>query len=166
MKKVLITFIILTSKVLFAEGYDVISLGYFDIKLDGSSTNEAIDYRFERRFDKSLLRIGPEEFDFFDIKPFAGFEGTSDSAVYVLGGIYLDDNAGTLFTGDSSNFLFTPSFGAGIYDDGDGKKLGNNIQFRTTIEFSYQLENKQRIGLSLGHISNFAMKAMGNQHFL
>ena len=51
-------------------------------------------------------------------------------------------------------FLITPSFGFGIYDAGGGKKLGNNIEFRTTIEISYQLENKNRIGLSFGHISN------------
>ena len=52
------------------------------------------------------------------------------------------------------NYLFTPSFGIGYYDDGSGKKLGNEIQFRTTLEFSYELENKNRIAISFGHISN------------
>ena len=52
------------------------------------------------------------------------------------------------------SFVFIPSFGAGYYDDGDGKKLGYNIQFRTTLEVSYQLKNENRIGLSLGHTSN------------
>jgi Lipid A 3-O-deacylase (PagL). len=66
----------------------------------------------------------------------------------------LEDNLGTLFVGEDSNFIFTPSFGAGFYDDGDGKKLGNDIQFRTTFEFSYELKNKNRIGISYGHISN------------
>ena len=42
-------------------------------------------------------------------------------------------------------FFFTPSFGAGYYDDGDGKKLGHNIEFRTTLEISYQLKSKNRI---------------------
>ena len=84
----------------------------------------------------------------------SGFEGTSDSAAYFISGIYLDDNAGILFTGESSNFLVTPSFGFGIYDDGNGKKLGNSIEFRTTLELSYQFKNKNRIGLSFGHISN------------
>ena len=32
--------------------------------------------------------------------------------------------------------------------------IGGNIEFRTTLEFSYQLESKDRIGLSFGHISN------------
>ena len=40
------------------------------------------------------------------------------------------------------------------YEDGDGKKLGNNLEFRTTLEISYELKNKNRIGLSIGHISN------------
>ena len=154
MKKILIIFIILFSKTVLAEGYNVFGLGYYDIKFDGSNTNEAIDYRYERRFENSLFSIGPDSYDFFEVKPFGGFEATSDSAIYYLAGIYLDDNVGTLFTGDSSNWLVTPSFGFGIYDDGDGKNLGNDIQFRTTIEISYELQNKNRIGFSFGHISN------------
>ncbi len=42
----------------------------------------------------------------------------------------------------------------GYYDDGDGKKLGNKIEFRTTLEISYELKNKNRIAGSFGHISN------------
>ena len=137
-----------------SKGYDVFGFGLFDVKFDGSQTNKATDYRYERRFNNSLFKIGPESYEFFNLKPFAGFEITSDSANYFLAGVYLEDNIGTLFTGDSSNFIFTPSFGAGYYDDGNGKKLGNNIEFRTTLEVSYELENKNRLGLSFGHISN------------
>ena len=89
-----------------------------------------------------------------DLKPFAGIELTSDQASYFLVGVYLDDNAGVLFTGESSRYTVTPSFGAGFYDDGDGKKLGNSIEFRTTLEISYEMQNKNRIGLSFSHISN------------
>ena len=81
-------------------------------------------------------------------------EVTTDSALYVLGGIYLEDNLGKLLTGNQNKWNFTPSFGLGYYDDGDGKKLGNKLEFRTTIEMSYQLKNDDRIGISLGHISN------------
>ena len=142
------------SNPIFARGYDVFGIGYYDIKFDGSSTNEAIDFRYERRFDKVLVDIGPEEDNFFYLKPFAGIETTSKSAYYILGGIYLEDNLGQLFTGDKSNFVFTPSFGAGYYDNGNGKKLGNKIEFRTTLEISYEMQNKNRIGLSFSHISN------------
>ena len=142
------------SNSLLAEGYDIFGIGIYDIKFDGSDAEEAIDFRYERRFDNSLLEIGPDSYDFFNVKPFAGIEATSDSASYFLAGIYVEDNIGTLFTDNPSNLIFTPSFGAGYYDDGDGKKLGNNIEFRTTFELSYQLENKNRIGISFGHISN------------
>ena len=101
-----------------------------------------------------MIEIGPESEDFFYLKPFAGFELTSENATYLLGGIYLEDNLGTLFTGTKSNINFTPSFGVGYYHDGNGKKLGNNIEFRTTLEISYELKSENRLGVSFGHISN------------
>ena len=109
----------------YAGGYDVFGIGFYDVKFDGSEEQPATDFRYERRFDKILLDIGPKE-----------------------------DNLGQLFTGDKSNFIFTPSFGAGYYNDGDGKKLGHELEFRTTFEISYELKNKNRIGFSFGHISN------------
>ena len=154
-KKFLLTLIIiLISQPIIAGGYNVFGIGMYDIKLDGSSKNEANDFRYERRFNNSIIEIGPERENFFNLKPFIGFEVTSESATYLLGGIYLEDNVGMLLSGEETNFIFTPSFGAGYYDDGDGKKLGHNIEFRTTLEISYQLENKKRIALSIGHISN------------
>ena len=153
-KILIILILFIFPKILYAEGYDIFGIGLYDIKFDGSATNQASDLRYERRFDNSLIEIGPESENFFYLKPFVGLETTTDSAVYILGGIYLEDNLGTLFVGEDSNFIFTPSFGAGFYDDGDGKKLGNDIQFRTTFEFSYELKNKNRIGISYGHISN------------
>jgi len=154
MKNIIVIFLFFSPHLVFADGYDIFGIGYYDIKFDGSNTDSATDIRYERRFDKSLLQIGPENYDFFDIKPFVGFEGTSDSATYFLVGIYLDDNAGILFTGEKSNILVTPSFGFGYYNEGDGKTLGSNIEFRTTIEVSYEFQNKNRVGLSYGHISN------------
>ena len=109
MKKIVVTFLLFLSNSVFADGYDVFGIGYYDVKFDGTDTIDAVDFRYERRFDNSLLQIGPESYDFFDIKPFVGFEGTSDSATYFLAGIYLDDNVGTLLTGETSNFLITPT---------------------------------------------------------
>ena len=153
MKKFLFIFIVFNTPV-FADGYDVFGIGFYDVKFDGSSSNQATDFRYERRFGNTLFDIGPEEDNFFYLKPFAGIQLTSDSASYIIAGIYLEDNLGELFTGKESNLIFTPSFGAGYYDDGDGKKLGNKIEFRTTLEISYELKNKNRIAGSFGHISN------------
>ena len=142
------------SNFVFAESYDVFGIGMYDVKFDGSSSNDAVDLRYERRFDNSLINIGPKEDNFFYLKPFAGIELTTDSAFYFISGIYLEDNLGDLLAGNESNWIFTPSFGLGYYEDGDGKKLGNSIEFRTTLEVSYQLQNSDRIGISFGHISN------------
>ena len=146
--------IIIFSNSAFSKGTNVFGLGIYDIKFDGSDKNQAIDLRYEYRSDKSLLDIGPEEDNFFFLKPFVGLEFTSDSASYFLTGIYFEDNLGELFEGNNSKYFFTPSFGAGVYNDGSGKKLGNDLQFRTSLEVSYELKNKNRIGISFSHISN------------
>ena len=147
-------FIISFANEVYPSGINVYGLGVYDVRFDERANDQTTDYRFERRFDRTLLAIGPKQDNFFFLKPFIGFEYTGDDASYFLSGIYLEDNLGQLFNGKENNYIFTPSFGIGYYDDGTGKKLGNNIQFRTTIEFSYELKNKNRIGFSFGHISN------------
>ena len=69
LKKFFIILCFISSPAL-GEGYDVFSTRYFDIKFDGSATNEAIDFRYERRFDNSILDIGPESENFFLLKAF------------------------------------------------------------------------------------------------
>ncbi len=92
-------FITLKATLGFSQGYDVFGIGFYDVKFDGSSSNNALDLRYERRFDNSIIDIGPEKDNFFYLKPFTGIELTSDSAFYLIGGIYLEDNIGDLVTG-------------------------------------------------------------------
>ncbi len=150
---IIVTYIFFTNT-LNAKGTNVFAIGIYDIKFDGSEKNQAIDLKYEYRSDQTLIDIGPEEDNFFFLKPFFGIEITNDSASYFLTGIYFEDNLGELFEGDKNKLFFTPSFGAGIYDDGSGKKLGNDLQFRTALEVSYELKNKNRIGIAFSHISN------------
>jgi len=147
-------FFLLICTNVFSKGTNVFGLGLFDIKLDGSEKNQAIDLRYEYRSDTTLFDIGPKEDNFFFLKPFFGVEYTDDSASYFLTGIYVEDNLGELFEGNKSKYFFTPSFGFGLFDDGSGKKLGNDVQFRTSLEISYELQNNNRIGISFSHISN------------
>tara|TARA_Y100001935_G_scaffold242808_1_gene233591 strand:+ start:24 stop:554 length:531 start_codon:yes stop_codon:yes gene_type:complete len=151
---IILTSIILFSNSVVSKGTNVFGFGIYDIKFDGSEKNQATDFRYEYRSNKSLFDIGPKEDNFFFLKPFFGVELTNDSASYFLTGIYIEDNLGELFEGNKSKFFFTPSFGAGIYDDGSGKKLGNDLQFRTSFEISYELKNRNRFGISFSHISN------------
>ena len=155
MKFFVIIITLFLSSNLLAKGINVYSIGVFDIKFDGSDDKSTTDFRYEKRFDKTIFDIGPKEDNFFFLKPFIGVEYTGDDAYYFLSGIYVEDELGQLFRGENEKKLyFSPSFGIGYYNDGSGKNLGNDIQFRTTLEFNYQLKNNNRIGISIGHISN------------
>ena len=118
-----------------AEG-DLLSLsvGYYDI----NDNEDAADFRAEYRWDKPLAWV---------IEPWVGVEGTSDGALYGLGGLLLDWQIG-------NGFLITPSFGAGLYSDGDGKDLGHTVEFRSQLEMGWEFSNSHRVGIAGGHISN------------
>jgi hypothetical protein len=104
---------------------------------------QAADFRAEYRFGASLLPIIEP---YAKLKPWVGGEATSDGAVYGVGGILVDVPLGP--------FVFTPSFGTGLYSSGSGKYLGSPIEFRSMVELGYQFENQSRFSLGYSHISN------------
>ncbi len=111
-----------------------IGLGYYDI----NDNEDAADFRLEYRWDTPLLWV---------IEPWVGAEVSSDGAIYGVGGILADIQF-------QNGFLITPSFGAGLYSDGDGKDLGHVVEFRSQLELGYEFDNFSRIGIAGGHISN------------
>ena len=90
---ILLTIFFMSSKIL-ASGLNVYGFGIYDVKFDGTEDDQTSDFRYERRFDNTIFDIGPEEDNFFFLKPFLGIEYTGDSATYLITGIYLDDNLG------------------------------------------------------------------------
>ena len=46
------------------------------------------------------------------------------------------------------------SFGAGAYERGDGKELGQTLEFRSAIDVAWRASERLRIGLMLAHLSN------------
>jgi len=110
---------------------------------DKDRHTQAVDFRGEYRFGTSLISaIEP----YAKLKPWMGAEATSDGAFYGLGGILVDVPLGP--------FVFTPSFGTGLYSSGSGKKLGSTIEFRSMVELGYEFENQSRFSLGYSHISN------------
>jgi hypothetical protein len=69
-KTITLIVLFLFSTIAYSKGTNVFGLGIYDIKLDGSENNQATDFRYEFRSDNSLLDIGPEEDNFFFLKPF------------------------------------------------------------------------------------------------
>lgn len=126
----------------YDQGFIDPNIGFLDVS-ETDNREEAADFRLEYRFGNSLVPfIDP----YAKLKPWIGAEFTSDGAVYGVGGVLLDVPVGP--------FVFTPSFGAGLYADGAGKDLGSVLEFRTQFEVGYQFENQSRFSLSYSHISN------------
>ena len=105
---------------------------------DWNDNEDAFDFRAEYRSDYKMLGIA---------KPWVGIEASSDSAIYAVGGVLVD-----LYFG--RRWVFTPSFGAGVYGDGSGKDLGHMVEFRSQLEFGYRFDNRSRVSLAVSHISN------------
>ncbi len=84
-----------------------------------------------------------------NISPITGGFITENSAVYIYKGFEWNIDMGAL--------TFTPSFAPGLYDEGDGKDLGHVIEFKSEIQFSYDLSKNSKIGVSYNHISNASL---------
>jgi lipid A 3-O-deacylase len=115
----------------------VVGGGWYDFNDD----RDAFDFRAEYRSGYKALGF---------LKPWAGIEVTSDQAFYGLVGVLTD-----LYFG--RRWVLTPSFGAGLYADGNGKDLGHTIEFRSQLEFGYRFDDRSRISLAIGHISNASL---------
>jgi len=101
------------------------------------------DFRAEYRFGTSLVSaIEP----YAKLKPWVGAEVTGQGGLYGVGGILVDVPLGS--------FMFTPSFGTGLYSPGAGKVLGSVVEFRSQIELGYEFENQSRFSAAYSHISN------------
>ena len=83
------------------------------------------------------------------ISPITGGFITENSAVYIYTGFEWNVDMGAL--------TFTPSFAPGLYHEGDGKDLGHILEFKSEIQFSYELSKDANIGFSYNHISNASL---------
>ncbi len=114
---------------------------YFDVG-DKAGRKKTVEARVEYRSGLELYSAG----DWFSVRPFLGGATTGDGMLYGLGGVLLDFTWG--------NFVFTPSFGAGLWSRGDGKDLGSPIEFRTMFEVGYRFDNAARVTAGFSHMSN------------
>ena len=83
------------------------------------------------------------------ISPITGGFITENSAIYIYTGFEWNVDMGAL--------TFTPSFAPGLYHEGNGKDLGHVLEFKSEIQFSYELSKDTNIGLSYNHISNASL---------
>lgn len=119
----------------YAGDYLSLDAGYYDAL---RHKYPAFLYGAEYRFDT----IG------YGFRPIVGAFGTSHGGAYGYGGF--DWDVALL----PNQLYLIPNFSVGAYHDGDGRKLGGTLEFRSGIEMDYQFPNMQRVGVALNHISN------------
>jgi|TARA_R110000868_G_scaffold194119_2_gene439455 hypothetical protein len=117
-----------------AAGKLTFGIGYFDFLDD----EDSLEIRAEYRFDKNII---------YNIKPLIGIQTTTDKAFHGLVGLYRDFNL-------TDKIDFTPSLGAGVYTNGNGPDLNHFVQFRSMMEFGYQLSEAYKVSIGVSHTSN------------
>ena len=118
----------------------IFSAGMFDFARDEFRAGE---FRLEYRMGDPILWF---------VKPMAGVMGTSNGSFYGYGGFGID-----LYFGRSKSIVFTPRFNVGYYHQGDGKKLGNVVEFRSGGEIAYRFKDHSRVGFAIQHMSNASL---------
>ena len=81
--------------------------------------------------------------------PITGAMLTEDNAAMVYAGIKADYKIG--------NFVISPSFAPGYYDEGDGKDLGHMLEFKSEVQLSLNLSDSSKFGFSYNHLSNASL---------
>ena len=79
-------------------------------------------------------------------KPITGVFITGKSSVYLYTGIEGQYGVGPL--------KILPSFAPGYYEKGDGKDLGDVLEFKSEVKFSLDIFENAKLGYSYSHISN------------
>ncbi len=111
--------------------------GWFDII---KMRDNAAILNLEYRSDKKL----------WVFKPMFGMWASSEGGFYGYAGIRMDVYFG-------NRFVFTPSFAPGFYHDGNGKDLGLEVEFRSSVEVAYRFDDYSRLSLGLAHLSNASL---------
>ncbi|MBF8263381.1 MAG: hypothetical protein HW387_1046 [Parachlamydiales bacterium] len=114
--------------------------GAFDLLRDWHRTFEmGVEYKFAQSWS------GP--IHFLEFRPLLGIMANAQKSTYLYGGINFD-----LYPADW--LVIAPGFALGWYHQAEGKNLGFPVEFRTSIEMSWQFPNSSRLGVRFYHLSN------------
>ena len=112
--------------------------GSYDYDDDNTSTLYGLNYHLS---DNAF-----SVFNLIDLNPVIGGFVTAKSATMFYSGFETNIGQDSIYLNLSSS--------AGIYSNGDGKDLGNTLQFKSEVNLFYRLGKSSSIGLGSHHISN------------
>ena len=142
----------LNGGLLHANSYSIFG-GNYDYDDDNTTNLIGINYHISNS-EIDLLNI-------LTINPVVGGLVTAKSASMFYGGFETNLGSDLIYLNLSSS--------AGIYSNGDGKDLGNAIQFKSEVNLLYSLSDKTRIGIGSHHISNAGLDSVNpgtNNYYL
>lgn len=117
--------------------------GSYDYDDDNTSNLFGINYHLEDN-DFNLFNI-------LDLNPVLGAFMTAKSASMIYSGFETNIGSDELYLNLSSS--------AGIYQNGDGKDLGNSLQFKSEINVFFPITKASKIGFGSHHISNAGLSS-------
>ena len=146
MKKYLLTILIyiLSSNLTSSANSYYMFGGTYDYDDDNTTNLIGLNYHISNS-EIDLLNI-------LTINPVVGGLVTAKSASMFYGGFETNLGSDLIYLNLSSS--------AGIYSNGDGKDLGNAIQFKSEVNLLYSLSDNTRIGIGSHHISNAGLDSV------
>jgi lipid A 3-O-deacylase len=119
------------------------STGTFEIRKDLDEYEAGWEVQFAPRRFWPLPSWSP------DLMPVMGAMATSQGTLYGYAGFRAEFPWGKRWVGSTG-------WATGLYyhGTGQGKDLGNVLEFRTHLELAYRLPDESRLGLCLYHLSN------------
>jgi len=118
--------------------------GSYDYDDDNTSTLYGLNYHLsDSKF--SLLNV-------IDLNPVIGGFVTAKSATMFYSGFETNIGQDSIYLNLSSS--------AGIYSNGDGKDLGNALQFKSEVNLFYRLGKSSSVGVGSHHISNAGLSSV------
>ena len=118
--------------------------GSYDYDDDNTSTLYGLNYHLSDNTFRVLNLI--------ELNPVIGGFVTAKSASMFYSGFETNIGQDTIYLNLSSS--------AGIYSNGDGKDLGNDLQFKSEVNLFYRLGKSSSIGLGSHHISNAGLSSV------
>ena len=118
--------------------------GSYDYDDDNTSTLYGLNYHLS---DNAF-----SVFNLIDLNPVIGGFVTAKSASMFYSGFETNIGQDSIYLNLSSS--------AGIYSNGDGKDLGNALQFKSEVNVFYRLGKSSSIGLGSHHISNAGLSSV------
>ena len=124
------------------------SISFFGGSYDYDDDNTSTLYGLNYHLSDNAFSV----FNLIDLNPVIGGFVTAKSATMFYSGFETNIGQDSIYLNLSSS--------AGIYSNGDGKDLGNTLQFKSEVNLFYKLGKSSRVGLGSHHISNAGLSSV------